>query len=340
MKPATVVPIRLPAREIPAPRDRVSDDPAEGMEPRISKLPVGASDQIRINVNKDLAKNRAAAAAPEPSIPKGDIDDIEDWDPIPDIPPFREAPVPPPVPLVSVTVAPPPVSVTVAPPPPETPPTHVAVTGTADTADASASESQDEFSVVSRTDVAPVSLRPRLGLSAIERIGLILLLLMLLAGGGAILMVALKHLPTDSKRAGGDDFQVKNIKGKYITIQSATSYWREPIMTGEDSDTIRRGTKLLPVLEIKARGGPAAIRVHFHSEEPGLVGDPVTKMVRGEAPVEFPATAGFDDLGMHADYVTGDGKRWIIEVFEAPSETSAGSDFRKLFEMNVSTDRR
>jgi hypothetical protein len=43
---------------------------------------------------------------------------------------------------------------------------------------------------------------------------------------------------------------------------------------------------------------------------------------------------------MHAAYRTGGSKPWTIEVFEAPSETTPGKDFKRLFEMNISTDRR
>jgi len=331
-KPSILVNPRATGREIPAQRERTLEEFREIQEPKGSKLPAGASDQIRFNVNKDLAKNRAATTAQEPSIPKDDIDDIEDWDHFPEIPPMEEAPAE----VVATSIAPeiPPDPVTVVTAPPESPlelePTGVPVDEVKD-------EAKDEFSPVARANVAPVSLRPHLGLSALERIGLVLLLLLLLAGGGAIAVISLKYLPTETKRARANDFP---IKGNYLTIQSATNYWREPIAAGEDRDTFRRGTKLLPVLEITTRGGPAAVRVYFRNEDHGLVGDPVTKIVRGESSVRFPATAGFDEPGMDAAYRTGENKPWTIEVFEAPSESASGSDFKKLFEMNILTDRR
>ena len=52
------------------------------------------------------------------------------------------------------------------------------------------------------------------------------------------------------------------------------------------------------------------------------------------------ATAGFEDIGMHAAYRTGQSKSWSVEVREAPSEDSPVQDFKKLFEMSISTDRR
>ena len=62
--------------------------------------------------------------------------------------------------------------------------------------------------------------------------------------------------------------------------------------------------------------------------------------VSGGAPIQFAATDGFNDPGMHAAYRTGQAKPWTIEVFEAPSEDSAAGEFKKLFEMNIASDRR
>jgi hypothetical protein len=52
------------------------------------------------------------------------------------------------------------------------------------------------------------------------------------------------------------------------------------------------------------------------------------------------ATAGFEDVGMHAAYRTGQSEPWSVQVYEAPSEDTPGPAFKKLFEMNVSTDLR
>jgi post-segregation antitoxin (ccd killing protein) len=52
------------------------------------------------------------------------------------------------------------------------------------------------------------------------------------------------------------------------------------------------------------------------------------------------ATSGFEDVGMHAAYRTGQSRLWTIEVLEAQAETSPNADFIKLFEIEVSTDRR
>ena len=94
------------------------------------------------------------------------------------------------------------------------------------------------------------------------------------------------------------------------------------------------------MLELKVSGGPAMLRVHFRNEDHSVVGDAVTYTVKQGGKVQIPATAGFDDPGMHAAYRTGQSKPWTIEVFEASSDDASGSDFKKLFEMNISTDRR
>jgi hypothetical protein len=43
---------------------------------------------------------------------------------------------------------------------------------------------------------------------------------------------------------------------------------------------------------------------------------------------------------MYAAYTTGQGQPWTIEVYEAKAESAAGDDFKKLFELNISIDRR
>jgi hypothetical protein len=198
-------------------------------------------------------------------------------------------------------------------------------------------EVKDEFSPVVRTSVVPDTLRTHWRFSKTERAGLIGLLALLLAAGGAILGFSMKHLPTETQRVQTNDFP---IKGDYLTIDSATSYWRAPVTAGESPDTFRYGTRLLPVLELTGNGGPAVIRVFFRNEDRAMVGDVVTRSVRDSGRWIIPATAGFDDFGMHAAYRTGEGKRWTIEVFEAPAESAAGKEFQKLFTMDISTDLR
>lgn len=279
-----------------------------------------------MNVNKVRLKNRAPDQSAGPSRPESDFDDLENWEDVritPDIEDQSAGMAPE---MVEPAAPIEPVAASSGEIQPERVPAADLSGGT-----------DDEFSPVVRENATPISLRPRLGLTKVERIGMIALAVVLLAGGVAILMFSLGRLPTESVRASANDFP---IKGSHLTVTSATSYWRPPIMDGVSPDTFRRGTQLLPVLDLKVSGGPAVVRVQFRNDERAIVGDAVTRAVHGDGTLTIPATAGFDDLGMHAAYRTGGGKRWTIEVYEAPSEETAGKEFKKLFEMNVSTDRR
>lgn len=198
-------------------------------------------------------------------------------------------------------------------------------------------EEADEFSPVVRENAVPISLRPHLHLSKVERIGLVTLLGLLVMSGIVISLFTFGRLPTESRRLKANDFPVN---GKLVTIVSADSYWRAPVTEGKNAETFRRGTQLLPVLDITPQGGPAAIRVFFRNSDRELVGDAVNRAVQSGTTLHIAATAGFEDVGMHAAYRTGQSKPWTIEVYEAPSENSPGQDFKKLFEMNISTNRR
>ena len=87
-------------------------------------------------------------------------------------------------------------------------------------------------------------------------------------------------------------------------------------------------------------GAPASIRVFFRNSDGEVIGDAVTRTLTPGPPLEVAATAGFEDVGMHAAYRTGQSKPWTVQVDEAPAADSPSSDYKKLFEMNVSTDRR
>ncbi len=194
-----------------------------------------------------------------------------------------------------------------------------------------------EFSPAKGEDAGSVSLRPHLGLSKIERIGLIALLVVLVGGGASIFLWSLNRLPMESVKAESADFP---IKGERVTITSAKSYWRAPIVDGPDADTFRRGTELLPVLELEVSGGPASIRIFFRDEMGATIGDALSRSINGEGVLKIPATAGFDDPGMHAAYRTGESKPWTVQVWEVSSGSASDGNSKKLFEMNVSTDRR
>jgi hypothetical protein len=323
-------PERKAGNEIPAPREISSRRPAEGSGESSTRLPVPGTEQVRMDVRRKQ-EVKPAGEAPGPSKPESDFDDLEAWEDTPVEADIVDLPRDP-VPGEAETEEP------VKPEPkedaveaPATVPESAPVPAKGD------DESDDEFSTPAPEGAAPVDLRPHLGLSNIERIGLIVLLVLLVGGGAVTFLTYLNRLPSESTKLQANDFPVK---GELITVQSAESYWREPITGGDSPDAFRMGTELLPVLKISVKGGPAAIRVLFKNEEKEFVGDAVTRSIRKDGLMEISATAGFDDPGMHAAYRTGESDPWTIEVYEAVSEDVAGRDDKMLFEMNVSTDRR
>jgi hypothetical protein len=318
-------------REIPQPRDKPAEKKKDGGERSTPKTPTGGEDRIRMNINKARTKNRPAGSSTSQTKPESDFDDLENWEDAQKEPEIEDLPSdagivpilePAEEPMARTRDEP---AIVEVPQPSE--PTQPAV----------APESDDEFSPVKRENAQPVSLRPHLGLSKVERIGLVSLLVVLLGGAVAVIAISMNRLPTETVKAGANDFP---IKGSHLEVDSAVSYWRPPITDGPDADTFRRDTQLLPVIELDVKGGPGAIRVLFRNEERTVVGDAVTRSVHDDGVIKIAATAGFDDLGMHAAYRTGESKPWTIEVYEALSEDAVGKDFRRLFEMNISTDRR
>lgn len=326
---------RTTGSDLPAPRERHVMKPREASQPLESTSPAGG-ERIQMNVSKARPRNKPALEVVSILKPESEFDELENWEDVPrgaqiedlpDAPPPQEAASP--VPVLE--------------PQPEALPAQTTAIAEQQASPANeqptiASAADDnEFAPSSRGNAKPVSLRPRLQLTQLERIGLILLLVLLAVGGMATLVFSIKRLPTEAARAKATDFP---IKGSRITVESAGSYWREPITDGSSPETVRRGTKLLPVIELKVSEGSGAIRVLFRNDERSVEGDAVTRTVHGPGMLVIPATAGFDDLGMHAAYRTGGSKPWTIEVYEAASENAAGKDFKKLFEINISTDRR
>lgn len=281
---------------------------------------LGAEERVQLNVSNKRPKAQPAAHSVHHAKVGGEFDDLdrgEEAEPERVGEELAEEIEP------SFIVLPEPVTEEIVPPPEAVPPPPVL--------------EQDEFSPRVRENAEPVSLRPHLGLSKVERIGLVALLVVLLIGGGVVYFKIIHHLPTHSQRLQENDFPVK---GEHFTILSAVSYWRAPIGEGRNAETFRRGTQLVPVVYLTVKGGPAAVRVFFRNSDGDVIGDAVTRTLQEGTPLEVAATAGFEDVGMHAAYRTGQSKPWMVQVYEAPSESSPGAAFKKLFEMNVSTDRR
>jgi hypothetical protein len=323
-KPSIVQSPRSSAGEIPEPRERRVTKAREPGNPLEGTPPSTGAGRIQMNVNRTRPIGQPSAPPTGLSRTESEFDDLEYWDDVPKGPQIDDLPAPTTLEPVPETSPPEPVE----PSPPEP-----AVISSQPIAEAD----DDEFSPARPKEAKPLTLTPHLLMSKAERIGLMVLIGLLGAGGLATVVYSLKRLPTESSQAKIIDFPVK---GTLIEVDSAVTYWRAPITDGPSPETVRRGTKLLPVLEMQISGGTGALRVLFRDEERTAVGDAVTHVIRGSGTVIIPATAGFDDLGMHAAYRTGGSKPWIIEVFEAASETSPGKDFKRLFEMKISTDRR
>ncbi len=313
----------------PTPRRFEPQRPREMKERSVFK-PTAVEDSTQVDVNKWATESRPSESAFKASPPASKLDDdLEQWDEIDFVPEIEDLPASG-IPGTIQAQASQPKSVPNK--------TFIAKSAPETTAQTTTQgEDDDEFSPVLSENAVPISLRPRLGLSNIERIGLIGLLVMLLAGGTMVYFMFLQPLAVHTDQSKSVDFP---IKGSKVTIISATSYWRAPVTDGADADAFRRGTVLLPVLELAVTGGPADVRVFFRDEAGQIVGDAMTRNVDGAATLKIAASAGFEDPGMHAAYRTGESKPWTIEVRETATGEVLDKESTKLFEINISTERQ
>ena len=172
--------------------------------------------------------------------------------------------------------------------------------------------------------------------SKTEKLSVCILAAVLLLGGILSVIYFSNKVPTKPIIAEAIDFPVE---GKRISITDAVSYWREPNIA--NGDIVKRDTKLIPVLDISLTAKkPTALRIFFRNDTGDVVGDGVTREVTGETKFSVPATAGFDDIGMHAAYRTGGSPPWFIQVYEGPDINASREQFSKVLEMEISTDRR
>lgn len=303
---------------IPGPRDSRKKKPLEPTEPSSTK-PATGRNSIRVDVGKEAPKARTGSTAgqSQPGNDFDDLDDLDHWD-------ESEPPV--------LSIHPSLIAAAAAPAAAEE-----TVIEEAFVEPTQPAEESDEFSPTVSENAKPVSLAPRLGLTKLEWIGLCALCTILLVGGGVVFYNSIHRLPTGAERLKAGDFPVK---GGHVTILSAETFWRPPVSEGKNAETFRRGTQLLPVVNLTSSGSPAAVRVFFRDQDGVVMGDAVTRTIKPGTPLQIAATAGFEDVGMHAAYRTGQSKPWTIEVLEAPSESAPNAEFKKLFEINISTDRR
>lgn len=195
----------------------------------------------------------------------------------------------------------------------------------------------DEFSPRQVPGAEPLSFRPRVAYSLLEKLSLAGFVLILAGLGVMAYRHSIRALASENRLVEHGDFP---IRGKHLVAEEVTTYWRAPILEGEQRDKCRRGTLLLPVVELRLQGGPAAVRVFFRNEDGELVGDAVTRATTPGGTLVIPATAGFEDSGMYAAYRTGSARPWSVEVHEAVTVGADKEGFTQLFEMGLSRSRR
>ena len=308
-----------PSREPPAPPKSKAPQAIERSPRPLPASPLGAEPNVRrsaVSTRKTKETNPSRRAKP--------LDDIGELE-ASDAPPQEPA-------LPSVPDSPPHPAKVIAAPPVAKAEEELIVPDSHE--DETALESELSPPIAVEVDHRPIS--ARLKLSKLEKIGLAALACALIATGIFLLTTTFSHIQTQSDRAEKPSFP---IKGSHVRILNAGSYWRDPIRSGPGAETVRRETKLLPVLTLELDGGPCAIRAFFRNDQGDFIGDGVTRSA-SSGTLEIPATAGLDDLGAHAAYRTGETKPWKIEVFEAPSLDSPRQEFKKLLDLTISTDRR
>lgn len=319
------IPASKPAEpEIPAPRPaakgKPARDPAEKADDGVPQLPV-ASSRPSIKVNIGMKRGKESSPLELAKV-DADFDDLDSWDE--------------PLPEASAAVVPEGSS-----PEPVPAPEPAAEPAVETSTSALESEPEPETKLTPERAMAekpaPVSLKPNLGLSKLERFGMVALVALLLVGAGVVYMSTISRLPKGAELAKANDFP---ISGQQITVDAAETYWRVPVTEGPNQDTFRRDTLLLPVASLQIGKGSGAVRIFFRNGSGELVGDAVTRAVHGAGKLDITATAGFEDAGMYAGYRAGLGKVWTIEVHEADSESAPATGFRKLFEMSITSDRR
>ena len=325
------IPVTQPSRLIPERRDSRQPSAGQRSDAEASSPP---EEQVRLNANRSPERRRTLGDFSNSLKRAENFDDLEQWDTdsLPDVDRFEELPevLTEDVILKEFSESP-----QAAPEGKEVPAASLASVVSSAKEDLKRLVSaDDEFSPVPRDGGEAVSLRPHMGLTKMEKLGIIALFAMLLAAGIVIYQFSVNRLPTESIKAKANDFP---IKGSRVTVTSSESYWRVPIVDGPTPDVFRRGTVLLPVIEIAVSGGSGAIRVVFRDENRKTMGDSITRTVQGSDVIKIVATAGFEDMGMYAAYRTGGNKPWTAEVLEGPSSDAPSAEFTKLFEMELSS---
>lgn len=302
-----------PGRKAGIPMAKTKDGP--------SSVPEG-EEKIRVNVNRPKPKLRKGPPVEAGNAPEQEFADLDQWEEAEDAAAEKLRAKPSGKPTEAE-----PATETTEPPAPAAAP---------EPAPEPTEEDLDEFNPHAPADAKPVSLHPHLSLSKFELTGLIGLVVALVAAAGIAYWFSINRLPDGSDNVTESDFPVE---GKLVAVKSAETYWRAPVASGPDADTVRRGTRLIPVVKLHTQAKNATLRVIFRDDTGAAVGDIATREIDSDT-MTFAATAGFDELGMHAAYRTGSVEPWTAEVLEGRPGATRGEDFTRLFEIEISAMRR
>ena len=208
------------------------------------------------------------------------------------------------------------------------------------------SDASDEFSPrpSAATQVSMPKLSTLLPQARQERIGLIAMAVVVL-GIGIWWLTSLFSDVTTTRL--GDDQPDLPAKGRFAEIDSAESFWRSPVTSGENRDRVRNDVVIVPVITLELDDATnGIIRVNFRDSEGNFIGDTVNRPFANgvftdsqSATVDFTATDGFKEISDYHSYRVGTG-RWTAEVLEGPSEAAPGSEFKPLFTLPISPERR
>ena len=180
---------------------------------------------------------------------------------------------------------------------------------------------------------APAAAKPRtlcswLGpISTLEKFSCALILLGVFAFCALVFVPALLDFPEETQLMAEDDFP---IKGQWVEVSSASTYWRRPVSEGQDADTVRAGTRLIPIVDLEL-SGKGRIRLIFRDSDGKAVGDPIVRDVGAKENWSAACTAGLIGSGDFAAYQMGELQAWCVELYE----TAADED-SMLFKMNIS----
>lgn len=181
------------------------------------------------------------------------------------------------------------------------------------------------------------------GVSKGEMVALLTLGASLVAGVVWAFSLFFSEIPTESS----EQQVTYPVTGTFTTIAAAPTYWRQP--NPETDQGVRTNTRLIPAtqLTLSPSNTSGALRITFENEAGETVGDSITVRVSNgqfsqtdTTTREVSATAGFNDEGDHAAYLTGQIDRWFLVIREGPDANASGKEFKELLRTPISNTRQ